>query len=265
MLADTRGPRGGMLLGMEVPEHPKSACKDVALSNRIDCGFIGINASSCAALQSGGCCFAQSRNGPACYRERPLLASSATPYFYPAFTFPDDKATSSLNVTQGSWSHIGLSVTRSADHMVGTLVEFFINGAQSAPLRIEGPTISYFDGDVMKLARFVGSLRVVGSFPGKALTLKEHNAWANQYAASLSLPTFRPAASEIPVPALLMDAARGKYAISANWLSSGSADATNEVKALDDKTLLFCGTSLWRHSRVPRWCRSTVWRHMRSS
>lgn len=37
-----------------------------------------------------------------------------------------------------------------------------------------------FDGDVMKLVRFVGSMRAVGTSPSKALTPNEHNAWVFQ-------------------------------------------------------------------------------------
>ena len=74
---------------------------------------------------------------------------------------------------------------------------------------------------------------------GRALTLAEHNSWANQFAKSLSRSEFSPQAAEIPKPQLLLDPSDpGTLRM---W-ETNARPAADAVQAADaGESLLLCG------------------------
>jgi hypothetical protein len=128
-----------------------------------------------------------------------------------------------LKVTVGEWNYIGVSVTMPAplhqgrnDSTAGAVhfsnaggngtVQFFVNGAASNRLSLKRPAPDgQFGGDAVKLERFLGEMRAVGTFPNTALTLEQHNSFANKFSHSLMHASFAPASPVAPTPDLLMD------------------------------------------------------------
>jgi hypothetical protein len=73
------------------------------------------------------------------------------------------------------------------------------------------------------------------------LTLPEHNAWANSFAASLSLPDLSPQAPERPVPKLLLDPAESDTL--KLWQSNAApvTDVVRAVKSTSGSGVMLCG------------------------
>ena len=162
---------------------------------------------------------------------------SARPYFYPSSGWNGLNGLSPLNVTEGRWSFIGVSVVQTREQSTFT---FSVNGKRSPELTMKRPAAGHFTGEVCKLARFLGSLRAVGLFR-EALPLEHMNAWANQFGASVGASDLLPAANRAPVPALQMDAAN-EQAVAADWVSSNDGGPAESVSALQGGRLLrICG------------------------
>ena len=240
MLLDTRGGVAGKgaLVGL-LPSAgtAPSNCTQVPLEQKVDCGFSGITEEECRARN---CCFVPiNTSGPYCFTTHPAASTPSVrqPYFYPAFGEMGDNLPSPLNITVGAWNYIGVTVIMPAQVMHATgsgsetvdanngsvggtmhgggggdrgytngTVQFFINGVAGAPQPLARPSLDgRFGGAVVKLQRFLGEMRAVGTFPDATLTLEEHNAFANQYVKSVLHSPFTPASDVAPTPAVLMD------------------------------------------------------------
>ena len=240
MLADTRGGNDGrgVLLGL-LPSAVRANCSAVSRGQRSDCGTTGIDEPTCLAR---GCCFEKPYvSGPQCYNRPENTSEAMRVYFFPAPGAPGSNL-ASYEVQLGAWTFIGASVTCANED--GTAahncsVQFFVNGNASAPLSFVRPRNGDFGGAVLKLARFIGSFRAVATFPGRALSQAEHNAWANQYSQNLSLPLLSPAAAASPTPQLLLDPANVSNGVS--WQSSAPPAADSVQLADSGRTMRLCG------------------------
>ena len=164
-----------------------------------------------------------------------------TPYFYPATNRPAHNLASPFNVPTGRWSYVGVSV--SAVSATQLQVVFVVNGQASAALAIPAPP-GGFGGEAVRLARFVGALRAVATFPRRALSLAEHNAHANTFAASLGIDPFLPSSANAPPADLQMDVSNATAW--AEWASSAPppADVMQVLPAggeSNGEALRFCG------------------------
>eukprot|EP01043_Picozoa_sp_COSAG02_P043606 COSAG02_NODE_3814_length_6192_cov_3.474971_4_plen_414_part_00 len=217
----------------------------------------------CPAFQI--CMLADTRNGSAA----PLLgllpsndSSTMEPYFYPApgsnvngSPSERDNLASGLRVELGQWSFIGVSVTccvSGKESLVeqgsepetqgyNCTAQFFVNGKASTIKSFPRPSNGFAAAAHLKLTRFIGSYRAFAAFPGTTLGLAEANAWANQYAASLSLPQLLPKAAQRPVPKLLLDPAQSDAL--KLWQSNAVpvTDVVRPVKSKSGSGLLLCG------------------------
>jgi hypothetical protein len=117
------------------------------------------------------CLLADTRDGPSA----PLLGllpsnvSAMQPYFFPApgsFGSPGepDNLASGFEIRMNSWSFVGASVDCD-DAQRNCTAQFFINGRSSPVFSIPRPPHGGYGGAVLKLARFIGSFRAVGTFP----------------------------------------------------------------------------------------------------
>ena len=242
MLADTRGGTGGrgVLLGL-LPSGVHANCSAIPREQRSDCGETGIDEAACLAK---GCCFETPWvSGPQCYTSPQNSSEAMRVYFYPAPGAPGSNL-ASFEVQRGAWSFIGASVTcasanKNSAAAQNCSVQFFVNGKASAPLNLVHPRNGDFGGAVLKLARFIGSFRAVATFPGRALSQAEHNAWANQFSQNVSLPLLSPAAAVSPTPQLLLDPAN--VSNSASWQSSAPPAADAVQSADSGRAMVLCG------------------------
>eukprot|EP01043_Picozoa_sp_COSAG02_P028629 COSAG02_NODE_1744_length_11100_cov_6.084083_3_plen_406_part_00 len=213
----------------------------------------------CPAFQI--CMLADTRNRSAA----PLLgllpsndSSIMIPYFYPApgsngSPGEPDNLASGLRVTLRQWSFISVSVTCCMPENEPLVekgktygsrdctAQFFVNGKASTIKSFRRPSDGFAGAAQLKLTRFIGSYRAFAAFPGRMLTLAEANAWANQYAASLSLPQLSPKAAQLPVPDLLLDPAQSDTL--RLWQSNAVpiTDVVQPVKSESGSGLLLCG------------------------
>ena len=243
MLADSRGGADGrgVLLGLL----PSVVLGNCSVHSRHPCGETGIDEPTCMAR---GCCFAKpygpDMSSPECYTGTQNQSDTMRMYFYPAPGAPGSNLDSSFEIQLGVWSAVGASVTCESQKSVAApaqncTLQFFVNGKASSLLNLPRPHDGDFGGAVLKLARFIGSFRAVATFPGRALTQVEHNAWANQYAQNVSLPLFSPAAAVSPAPQLLLDPANASNR--AHWQSSAPLAADAVQTADSGQTLVVCG------------------------
>ena len=148
-------------------------------------------------------------------------------YFYPASGSPGHNLGSNISVHLGNWSYIEVSVEKAGENAT---VRFVVNGqtsdAYSVPL--PGPGL-VFGGAAMKLERYLGAFRAVASFPGVTLSAEEHNAFANRFAPSLSLPLLSPAAAVSPMLNLLLDPANASTLVS--WTNGSPGVAATDMVA----------------------------------
>lgn len=215
----------------------------------------------CPAFQI--CMLADTRNGSAA----PLLgllpsndSSTMQPYFYPApgsngSPGERDNLASGLRVKLRQWSFIGVSVTCCASGNESLVeqgsepgmqgcnctAQFFVNGKASTIKSFPRPSNGFTAAAHLKLTRFIGSYRALAVFPGTTLGLAEANTWANQYAASLSLPELLPKVAQRPMPKLLLDPAQSDTL--KLWQSNAVpvTDVVQPVKSKSGSGLLLCG------------------------